>query len=100
MKISFKCFNMTSATNLMVSEEENLVLLNNQKINVNAKELANKILNITLSWSGEYNSCGLDGEEFNLKIEHDGYTKVVNGSINMPPRYSELKELIKELNKC
>ncbi len=97
MKITVSVFNMYNSRYLVLDDEKNEATFNGQKVNIDIKPFASRLLAIVSSWDERMvNEMVLDGESYFVKIEKDGKVYTYEGRNKFPVNYRDFVGLLRE----
>lgn len=78
--------------------DRNVVMINNEKVKIDANNFAKRILNIVDNWRESYYGNLIDGDKFLIKIQEGNLQKFYHGQGNYPLNYGDFKRLIGEIS--
>ena len=99
MQIYIKIMNLVGVSNIFGDDNAEIVEVNGDKVDVDAREFVGQMSLVLSSWKEKYiNNLILDGEEYRVKIVNDeGEERMLYGKNAFPENYGEFKKLIGEV---
>ncbi|MBR4407246.1 MAG: hypothetical protein IKT27_02930 [Clostridia bacterium] len=99
MQIYIKIINQRGVLNIKGDENANLVEVNGDKIDFDARYFVGKMSQIVFLWEDKYiDNTMLDGVEFRVRVVNDkNEERVICGRNAFPENYDEFENLIGEV---
>ena len=98
VKIEFGYYTIYKKVNIKVDVDKNLVIVNNNTSDADAKSLSKKILQIVSSWKEDMiNKDVLDGLNYYVNIQKDKKITKYEGANLFPENFDKFFKLIQEV---
>lgn len=98
MKILIDLKTFYSHVKVEADIDKNVVMVNNEKVKIDANNFAKRILNIVDNWRENYYGNLLDSDSYQITIQEGNLQKFYHGQGNYPLNYGDFKRLIGEIS--